>query len=161
MRSPTPTYSFHKWRNDHGGSMVEFAIVLPLLLILVFGIVEFGILLYNKAVLTNASREGARLGIFLVDYDSTNDTYVYNSENDIKDVIETYCQGRLIPQTNPVDRGKMIIAYDDIVLPNGNSSGDRLTVSVQYDYNFFLISGFLSSLGTSISLEGQTVMLLE
>lgn len=48
---------------NKGAAVVEFAVVLPILLLLVFGIIEFGFLLYNKAMLTNASREAARVGI--------------------------------------------------------------------------------------------------
>jgi Flp pilus assembly protein TadG len=47
-------------RDQNGGAAVEFAIILPLLIALLFGIVEFGLLLYNKQIITNASREGAR-----------------------------------------------------------------------------------------------------
>ena len=50
------------WKNNKGASAVEFALVLPILIVLLFGIVEFGLLMYNKAVITNASREGARDG---------------------------------------------------------------------------------------------------
>ena len=46
--------------------MVEFAIVLPLLLMLIFGMIEFSVMLYDKAMLTNATREGARFGILFV-----------------------------------------------------------------------------------------------
>ena len=43
-----------------GVSAVEFAIVLPVLLIIIFGIINLGVLMYNHAVITNAAREGAR-----------------------------------------------------------------------------------------------------
>ncbi len=43
-----------------GQALVEMAIVLTLLLLLVFGVTEFGRLLYQKNNLTNAAREGAR-----------------------------------------------------------------------------------------------------
>ena len=46
---------------------MEFAIIAPLLFIILFGIIEFGILIYNKAMITNASREGARAGIVFSD----------------------------------------------------------------------------------------------
>src|SRR5512136_1032685 len=46
-----------------GASAVEFALILPLLVILIFGIIEFSLALYDKAMITNASREGARSGI--------------------------------------------------------------------------------------------------
>lgn len=46
--------------NVRGQAFVEFAIILPILLLLVFGIAEFGRFLYLKNSATNASREGAR-----------------------------------------------------------------------------------------------------
>ena len=52
-----------KTRGQRGAAMIEFALVLPVLLIVLLGTVEFSLLLYNKAMITNASREGARLGI--------------------------------------------------------------------------------------------------
>ena len=43
-----------------GVAAVEFALVLPLLLLILFGIINFGTLMYDQAVITNAAREGAR-----------------------------------------------------------------------------------------------------
>jgi Flp pilus assembly protein TadG len=50
-------------RRDSGQSLVEFAIVLPILLALLVGIFEFGVAWNRKQVLTNAAREGARLAV--------------------------------------------------------------------------------------------------
>jgi hypothetical protein len=47
-------------RAEHGVIAVEFALILPVLLLLVFGIVDFGHAWYMKHVLQNACREGAR-----------------------------------------------------------------------------------------------------
>lgn len=44
---------------------MEFALVLPVLLLILFGIIEFGLVMFDQAVITNASREGARAGIVL------------------------------------------------------------------------------------------------
>src|SRR4051794_18662452 len=52
-------------RSESGASAVEFALLLPVLMMILFGIIEFGMALYRQAILTNASREGARLGIVL------------------------------------------------------------------------------------------------
>lgn len=51
-----------KWlkKSQAGQAMVEMALVLPILLILVGGILDFGWLFYNKVALNNAAREGAR-----------------------------------------------------------------------------------------------------
>jgi len=47
--------------SDRGAAVVEFALVLPLLLLLVFGIIDFGRALNAQITLTQAAREGARL----------------------------------------------------------------------------------------------------
>jgi Flp pilus assembly protein TadG len=46
---------------DRGSVAVEFALVLPLLLLIVFGIVDFGRALNAQITLTQAAREGARV----------------------------------------------------------------------------------------------------
>ena len=48
-------------KKENGASAVEFAIILPILVILVFGIFEFGIAYNNWIALTHAAREGARI----------------------------------------------------------------------------------------------------
>ncbi|OAJ52096.1 hypothetical protein A6V36_18420 [Paraburkholderia ginsengiterrae] len=50
-------------RRQSGTAVVEFGLVLPLLLLLLFGIIEFSVMLYDKAVITNASREATRQGV--------------------------------------------------------------------------------------------------
>ena len=49
-------------RSERGAVAVEFAILLPVFLLLVFGICDFGHAYYMKQLVTNASREGARYG---------------------------------------------------------------------------------------------------
>ncbi len=46
--------------SHNGQTLVELAIILPLLFILIFGIIEFGRYMYMKNSVTNAAREGAR-----------------------------------------------------------------------------------------------------
>ncbi|MGB2695482.1 MAG: TadE family protein [Dehalococcoidia bacterium] len=48
--------------SNRGQSLVEFAFVVPILFILVFGIIDFGVGLHSWITVTNAAREGARLG---------------------------------------------------------------------------------------------------
>lgn len=48
-------------RKERGAAAVEMAIVLPLLLLVVGGLVDLGRAYYLNAVITNASREGARM----------------------------------------------------------------------------------------------------
>lgn len=51
---------YRRRRQRRGAAAVEMALVTPFLLLLVFGIIEFGQVFYVQLVLTNASREGAR-----------------------------------------------------------------------------------------------------
>jgi Flp pilus assembly protein TadG len=47
-------------RDDEGASAVEFALVLPLFLLLLFGTADFGFVLYTQSIMQDAAREGAR-----------------------------------------------------------------------------------------------------
>lgn len=49
-------------RNDEGAAAVEFALVLPLLLLFLFGIITFGIVFAQNLALGNGARQAARLG---------------------------------------------------------------------------------------------------
>ena len=55
---------------DRGAAMVEFAVVVPLFLLLVFGIIEGGWYFAEQVEIRNAAREGARIAV--VDYGSAN-----------------------------------------------------------------------------------------
>jgi Flp pilus assembly protein TadG len=50
----------HRIRNEQGQTMTEFALVLPILALLLFGVIQFGILFNNYVTLTDAVRSGAR-----------------------------------------------------------------------------------------------------
>jgi Flp pilus assembly protein TadG len=136
-----------RWRSRRGSQIVEFALVLPLLMILVFGIVDFSIGLYDKAVVTNASREGARAGIIMK-------TPRLTSE-EIQDVVWNYCTGHMITF------GATAFQKSDIVVVGAQgASGADLEVTVTYPFEFVVISTLVPSLGTP-TLQAKTVMKME
>jgi Flp pilus assembly protein TadG len=57
-------------RRDDGAAAVEMALVLPLLLFVLFGLVDFGRLLNAQITLTEAAREGARAAALGQDADT-------------------------------------------------------------------------------------------
>src|SRR5687767_15081283 len=64
-------------RNRRGAAVVEFAMVAPLLFLLIFGLIEFGRVVMVQQVLTNGAREGARVGVL----DDATKTDVQNTVN--------------------------------------------------------------------------------
>ena len=155
-----------KLKSQGGTAVVEFAVILPLLVLLVFGIIEFSILLYDKAMVTNASREGARAGIvFNVD---NNGNFTPVSDATIRNTVNTYLSTYLISLGNPVARAT-IPAPTRIVNPStGNlSPGGELTVVVQYNYTFMVIPNAIRYLiptmiiPNPIRLTATTVMRFE
>ena len=49
--------------NERGAVAVEFALLLPVVLLILFGTIDFGMMMYGREIVTNAAREGARAGI--------------------------------------------------------------------------------------------------
>jgi Flp pilus assembly protein TadG len=54
-------------RDQDGAAAVEFALLLPLLVLLLFGLIQFGIAFNTKIQATNAAREGARMAVVGID----------------------------------------------------------------------------------------------
>ena len=54
---------YHRLRCDKGAELIEFALVFPLLLLVLFGIIDFGFLFQRYEAVTNAAREGARIAV--------------------------------------------------------------------------------------------------
>ena len=74
-------------RSEEGQGVVEFAFVLPLLLALVLGIVQFGILFNNYLTITDATRVGARkaaVSRFLGDNGAAARTATYSAASNLK-----------------------------------------------------------------------------
>ena len=138
-------------RRREGQSLIEFAMVLPLLLILVFGIIEFSVLMYDKAVITNASREGARVGI--VSQDRKNLAPI---NKQITDTVTTYCATHLITFGDPVDALKISPPKF-----SGTTFGKNLTVTVNYTYGFLVLPKFITGIVGPLGLQATTVMNLE
>ncbi len=144
--------------------MVEFAIVLPLLLIITFGIIEFGLIMYDKAMITNASREGARSGIVaryaIVGADSVYDPM---TENEIRDKVNAYLGGinsNYLTSLGALAQATTSASWDPS-LPTGTSSGAYLTVTVSYPYTFLVLPKFVTALTGQINLAATTVMRME
>ena len=139
-----------KIKNEKGAALVEFAIVLPLLLMLVFGMIEFSIMFYDKAVITNASREIARDSIVY-----RNPTLI--STEDIVKAVSNQYSDRLITfgSTKPII--KNLTGVDG----NCTNPGNTIKVSITYPYEFLLLPNLIHNLTGPINLSAVTVMRCE
>ncbi len=135
-----------EWKNQDGASAVEFALVLPILVLMVFAIIEFSVALYDKAMMTNASREGARAGIVF--------SIPPVTDEEIGNVVNTYLGGNLITFGGPV-------AANTTVTRNGSNPGDELKVTVDYTYTFLIIPNIITRLSGGITMVADTVMRME
>ena len=128
-------------KNQNGGAAVEFAIIIPLLVLLVAGILDISLLVYNQQVITNASREGARAGITRAD------------DNAVGQIVDTYCQDRLIT-FGSAESPTTSFTYDA-----GKPFQTDFSVMVTYNYHF-LIPAILD-LGITKTLNAKTLMKME
>ena len=133
---------------QQGASAVEFAIVLPLLLVFIFGIIEFGILLYDKAIITNASREGARTAIL---FHAPGGTSIPMPATDVQSVVIRYCSTHLINFSSAT-----ITAGDVTVSPvtAGVAGMKYRTVTVSFGYTFLVFPRILATLFSGGTMAG-------
>jgi Flp pilus assembly protein TadG len=140
--------------------MVEFAFVATVFFMLLFGIIEFSVILFDKAIITNASREGARTGILFRADDRTLGSGDLAAEKTlVENVVNNYASAYLISLGGASSITTQVQRTDR----NGNGEfdvGDDLTVNVTYPYNFLVLPGFANSL-SDYTLGAVTVMRAE
>jgi len=143
--------------SQSGASAIEFALILPVLLMILFGIIEFSILFYNKAVITNASREGARYGItFITTPGPTAGTHPTQAQiiAKVNNYLTDYDNNTMLVSFGATENiGYAIDKPDD-------ASGTDLTVEVTYDYDFLILPEIADRIA-DLTLSAETVMRLE
>ena len=130
-------------KSEKGTAIVEFAIILPVLILLIFGMAEFSVLYYNKAVLTNPSREGARGGIV---YNANLTTGAYEpltcngSGLTVETLVNNYLTNHLV--TFGAATTASTVCHHGTGSPPSfgvcAASGDSLMITVTYGYTFLL-----------------------
>lgn len=119
-------------RSERGQALLEFAFILPIVLVFLLSLVDFGIAIDRRQVIQHAVREGTRQGA------------IGMSEAEITDIVVAQSQGILEP-------GDITVCYvdgpGDPPAPAG-FAGSSVRVSANYTYRFTVGAGeLLSSLG--------------
>ncbi len=127
---------------EKGQSLVEFAMVIPIFLILVFAIVDFGMGFHAWITVTNAAREGARIGAVGAD--------------------SATIEARVVDTASS-------LAADDLgvtVVNAQGAPGESVSVDVEYDYELVtplsnLLGIFGGGLGSPITFQAESEMRIE
>ncbi|MFZ3063015.1 MAG: TadE family protein [Actinomycetota bacterium] len=94
-----------KVKNENGSSAIEFALVLPVLVMLMVGIFQFGMAYSNYLAITHAAREGARLA-----------------------AVNQFSEEVVREKAYPVNPDSISISY-----PSGNVHGESVMVTITYN----------------------------
>lgn len=126
-------------RSERGQAIVELALTLPLLLLILLGVFDFGLLFQQYEVVTNAAREGARLAV-LPDYSTAEARqraidYLQVGGVDTTNVRSAPCTG------SPVAGTVCVSVTPQTTTITGTSPAvtvDEMVVTVEYDHQHFI-----------------------
>jgi Flp pilus assembly protein TadG len=134
-------------RGRKGAELIEFALVLPLLLLIIAGIIDFGFLFQSYEAVTNAAREGARVGV-LPGY----------SGADVQARVSSYISASGLPNTAPAATTPRSVAT------GGGPPVDVIEVTVTYPHAFMVLGPISALLGGSfgtVTLRAVSSMRVE
>ncbi len=118
--------------NDSGQTLVQFAISLPIFLLLILGVVDYGYLFSTKVTLQNAVRQGGRYAITGECITGSDGTCLQSRYNSVIQTVENASLGRL-------NGSQISVTCQDEGggCPNGaGGPGDVVTITVTYPYHF-------------------------
>jgi Flp pilus assembly protein TadG len=140
-------------RSERGAELIEFALILPMLLLIMLGIVDFGFMFQRYEVLTNAAREGARIAVLPG----------YTTE-DVEARVCAYVETGGLPLTGacPIPSNPVIDVDDvTIAMPAGTAlEGKSVSVTFTHSYMFVgPIAGLFSgTFTTTFPITSTAVM---
>jgi len=143
-------------RSERGAELIEFALTLPLLLLLVLGIIEFGFLFQEYEVVTNSAREGARLAAMIP-------SAGYTTNNATTRATDYLTAGGL-DLAKAVPAPTVVASQQAIAGTAPAKCETAYTVTVTYQHPVPFVSGIMSYFGGAIAqipLKAVAVMRAE
>ena len=164
------THTHKRSRRERGQALVEFALVVPIFLILVMGIVDFGLGFKTSIAVTNATREGARLGAVgwpagSYPTDCRSDPPATDAQ---KTIVRRVCNTLAVSQTALDDQVTNVsVSFVERNGLTGIQTGDSVVVSLSCRYDFITPLGAILStfswgaIPTDVTLSSTSDMRLE
>ena len=128
--APRPLARARRGRGERGGSLVEFALALPILLTIVFGIAEYGVAYNNYVSLRSGVREGARQGV--VASFGTDSSCTHTGSTPSTNTKFLLCLTKSRIGTPAAAQVRFGVAFPDL---GGYAVGNRMKVCAQYRLN--------------------------
>lgn len=132
-----PTQRSRRAGGDEGAALVEFAFVAVLLCLLVFGIINFGLILSFKQDMTRAAAEGARAGAVAPPGSTSAPTTAFTAAkaatDEAVDGFDKQCG--VDGMTCVVHRHDCSVDMTTSLTPSDDPAGDCITVNLVYDYD--------------------------
>jgi len=118
--------------NQKGSETVELALVMPIFIFFFLGVADFGFMIYDKAIITNATREAARTGIAIA-------TPQRQTIDQITKIATDYCNN-----SHLINFSNTMVSPSITITPNPQTStnimfGEPLTVMIDYQYNHLIL----------------------
>jgi len=143
-------------RREKGSIVVELALAMPLFLLIIAGTLDLGMLFYEKHIITNASREGARAAVKAVD-NGTNVT-AQLTQSQIRQIVQDYVTHFSLKALD----GSPLVLNSNTFSYNwtATSSGTVLTVTLnQIPYKMMLMPNVQTLFGGT-RIEGDEAFYL-
>lgn len=138
-------------RSREGGqAVIELALTLPLLLLVLTGIIDFGFQFQRYEVVTNAAREGARVGVlpgYGVD-DAKKRALDYLAAGGIDGSLSATCGGPLVAGKKCANAVKGSAPIPNTGPPVKTVS--QIVVTVEYDYEYTFVGPMMGLFGSSL-----------
>jgi len=135
-------------RGERGQAVIELALTLPLLLLIVMGVFDFGLMFQRFEVVTNAAREGARVGI-LPSYttgDASQRALDYLTVGGVNGGSHT-CGGAVVAGTRCATAA---VAPTTITGTVPAVTVNQITVIVEYDHQHVFVGPIMNLFGGSL-----------
>jgi Flp pilus assembly protein TadG len=145
---------------ERGAAAVEFALLSPLLLILVFGIIDFGLAMNAQIIIGNAVREGARAAALGASYDDTI-AAAQRAESGVVGTVPTpTATCKLADSTTDCPVGSTGWATG-LTNHNPAPSGSTVTVSITFVYKWITPIQMIPGLSSSLTFTRTSSMKVE
>lgn len=160
----------HPWvrlnSDRRGATMLELAVVLPVVMMLGMGAIEFGNLIYKDHLLWNGVRDGARY-LARLPYDSTNTTQIAANDAKAKNIAVTGVTSGGTARVATWTTGQVTVAYTTVANAStcgtggvqqcyrGASSITMVTVSTSFSYQSLGFMGFIGLGSTTLTASHQ------